>query len=82
MYLQDEIVRSGSGVCPGIAAAREAKRTGAVPAGISFASVARARPMRAQMTASCSGVRPDGVCEVDIDIRCFLYNDCNVTVHE
>ena len=58
-------VESGS---PGVTAERAAKRTGAVPAGSSFASAARASPMRAQMTASCSGVRPEMFIVVDRDI--------------
>ena len=53
---------------PGATDARAAKRTGAVPAGISFASAARASPMRAQMTASCSGVRPEVFVVVERDI--------------
>lgn len=47
------------------------------PAGISFASAARESPMRAQMTASCSGVRPEVFVVVERDISVtFLNKKC------
>ena len=59
---------------PGVTDERAAKRTGAVPSGISFASAARASPMRAQMTASCSGVRPEVFVVVERDISVTFLN--------
>ena len=62
---------------PGVTDERAAKRTGAVPSGISFASAARESPMRAQMTASCSGVRPEVFVVVERDISVtFLNKKC------